>query len=185
MDRLLCACTKKPYFEEHELEEGLPGQRCPDCHTDVLWLKDYRAWREAKHPDWEKSTPEPAVPTCPEQASKARVCPACQRLMARHRTGSEESFWLDYCVACGLVWLDDGEWEALKRDSLALHLDTLLTERWQRRVVEQRKIATREAVLRERLGGAERFGEIKRFKTWLKQQGDKKEILAYLSDPTI
>ena len=182
MEKILCSCEKMPAFGNCELEEGLLAKRCPDCHAEVLSLKTFQAWREYHFPGWKKNVPEPSPKSMDEKPSRARTCPACQRIMKRYRTGSAESFWLDHCPACGLVWLDDGEWKALQRDGLALHLDTLLTERWQQRVTAQRASTFREGLMLERFGGQEALDEIRRFKDWMNRQPNAKDILAYLSD---
>jgi Zn-finger nucleic acid-binding protein len=205
MKKILCGCENSPAFERCELEEGLSGKRCPDCHAEVLFISEFRQWRERRFPDWEKTAPEPSSESSGEQSSKARTCPTCQRVMMRYRTGSAESFWLDYCPPCELVWLDSGEWKALQRDGLALHLDALLTERWQKRVMAKRAEVAREARLLEQTAKdaeakraadairearlIERFGqetldEIRRFKNWMNRQPNGKDILAYLSDPS-
>ena len=101
--------------------------------------------------------------------------------MARYRTGDTNSFWLDYCPACGLVWLDAGEWEQLEQSGLSSYLDIILTERWQRHIQSNRTNTLRDDILRERFGEAT-FTEIQRIVGWLGDQANGRDILAYLSE---
>jgi Zn-finger nucleic acid-binding protein len=181
MKKIPCSCSRNAAFVSHELVEGLFVQRCPDCRNVLVPLKEFWAWRERQFPDWNTRMPEP-VHSEGESASRARFCPVCQRIMTRYRTGNAKSFWLDHCPACQLVWLDAGEWETLEESGLALFLDTLITEHWQKRILALRTGAARETLLRGRFG-EEILTEIRRFKHWMNQQPTKKDILAFLNDP--
>jgi hypothetical protein len=183
MKKLFCSCSPGSIFERHELapdlfathDPALFGKQCPSCHAVLLSLKDYRNWRE--HHFSEIPTAEPALTPGQEKPSKARTCPACRHLMERYRTGSEESFWLDFCLECQLVWLDEGEWEQLEKSGLALHLDIILTGRWQRLIRERKALPFREEGLVRRFGDA--LSEIERVRSWLDAQPNKRDILAY------
>jgi Zn-finger nucleic acid-binding protein len=178
MEKIACTCSKNAHFDCHELATDLTVRRCPECQTILLAMKDYQPWLERHFSD--RPTVEPASLPGRETPSKARLCPSCQRIMERYRTGDANSFWLDYCPACGLAWLDAGEWEQLETSGLAPYLDIILTERWQKSIQSQKANAIRDSLLRERLGEAS-FPEIQRIRDWLGQQPNKRDILAYLS----
>jgi Zn-finger nucleic acid-binding protein len=144
----------------------------------LLAMDDYRRWRERHFPD--ANLAEPIALSGQEKPSKARVCPSCQRLMTRYRSGGGESFWIDYCPACQLVWLDDGEWELLAQSGLASYLDIILSERWQKNIQSRRAGAFREDLLRERFGAD--CSEVLRIRDWLNEQSNWRDILAFLSE---
>ncbi|GHT95189.1 hypothetical protein FACS1894116_10320 [Betaproteobacteria bacterium] len=179
MKNLFCPCTPQASFEHHELTQGLLAKRCPSCAAVLLALEDYRQWRDRHFP--EIPVAEPAAVPGQEEHSKVRVCPSCQHIMGRYRTGSAESFWLDYCPGCQLVWLDKGEWAQLEASGLALHLDTILTERWQRLIKERKTLSFRDALLEKRFD-AESLPEIRRVKNWLDAHPRRKDILLYLAE---
>jgi Zn-finger nucleic acid-binding protein len=178
MKNINCSCSPRAGFEPHELADGLPARRCPKCEAVVLALKDYLPWIERHYSD--RPTVLPSRLSSREAPSKARPCPSCQRLMARYRTGDADSFWLDFCPACGLVWLDAGEWEQLERSGLSSYLDIILTERWQKDVQSHRAASFRDDLLRERFGAE--FPEILRIREWLVRQARGRDILAFLSE---
>jgi Zn-finger nucleic acid-binding protein len=178
MKNIACSCSPRAQFERHEPADGLLARRCPQCQAVVLILKDYLPWIERHYSDRSALAPSPLPER--ETPSKARLCPSCQRVMARYRTGDANSFWLDFCPACGLVWLDAGEWEQLEQSGLAPYLDIILTERWQKRVQSHKANSVRDDLLRERFGEAA-FAEILRIGDWLGRQANKRDILAYLS----
>ena len=177
--RIGCPCSKSTDFEHHELATDLLAQRCPQCLAVVLAMEDYRPWIEQHFSD--RPTVEPSALPGSEKSSKARFCPSCQQIMARYRTGDANSFWLDYCPACGLVWLDAGEWEQLEQSGLSSYLDIILTERWQRHIQSNRTSTLRDDILRERFGEAT-FAEIQRIVDWLGNQANGRDILVYLSE---
>ncbi|MDR2111871.1 MAG: hypothetical protein LBQ62_02025 [Candidatus Accumulibacter sp.] len=173
-----CPCAPRAQFEPHDLADGLSARRCPKCQSVVLALKDYLPWIERHYSD--RPTAEPAPMPGRETPSKARLCPSCQRVMARYRTGDANSFWLDFCPICGIVWLDGGEWELLEQSGLASYLDIILTERWQKNIQSRRTSSFRDDLLRERFGAA--FSEILRIRDWLNRQANRHDILAFLSE---
>ncbi|MDR3053940.1 MAG: hypothetical protein LBU53_00835 [Zoogloeaceae bacterium] len=86
MNPLFCPCTPKATFDRCELTQGLLAKRCPSCSAVLLALDDYRQWRDRHFP--EISAAEPAAIPGQEEHSKVRVCPSCQHIMGRYRTGS-------------------------------------------------------------------------------------------------
>lgn len=179
MKNIACPCSPRAQFERHEPADGLLAQRCPRCQAVVLALEDYLPWIERHYSDRPAAAPSHLAGR--EMPSKARLCPSCQRFMARYRTGDANSFWLDFCPACGIVWLDAGEWEQLERSGLASYLDIILTERWQKDIQSRRATSFRDDLLRERFGAA--FSEILRVRDWLDRQAKRRDILAFLSEP--
>jgi Zn-finger nucleic acid-binding protein len=178
MKNIACSCEPRAQFERHEPADGLLAQRCPKCRAVVLALQDYLPWIE-RH-DSERPAVNPSHLPGRETLSKARLCPSCQRVMARYRTGDADSFWLDFCPPCGVVWLDAGEWEQLEQSGLASYLDIILTERWQKDIQSRRVASFRDDLLRERFGAE--FPEILRVRDWLGRQARRRDILAFLAE---
>lgn len=177
MKKIGCACSRNASFRHYKLATDLPARYCPDCHAILLAMKDYLPWIERHFSD--RQTVEPAPLTGRETPSRARPCPACQRIMSRYRTGDENSFWLDFCPPCGLVWLDAGEWEQLEQSGLSPYLDIILTERWQKGIQSHKASSVRDDLLRERFGETT-FAEIRKIREWLGQQPNRRDILTYL-----
>jgi Zn-finger nucleic acid-binding protein len=180
MNAIPCHCAKDASFDRYELSAGLLAKRCANCRGVLLSMNDYLDWRERHFSD-ALAAVEPAAIPGQEKASKAHACSQCSRVMARYRTGGASSFWLDYCPSCQLVWLDDGEWALLEQSGLALHLDTILTDRWQQRIQSRKTLSYREELLRTRFG-EETLSEIRRIQAWLNAHPKKRDILAWLGE---
>ncbi|MDR1351053.1 MAG: zf-TFIIB domain-containing protein [Zoogloeaceae bacterium] len=182
MKKLYCHCGggKGKSLERHTLSEGLSAKACPECQAVVLLLEDYQEWRERHFSD-SFAAVEPAAVPGQEKPSKAHVCPQCGCFMQRYRTGDAASFWLDYCPACHLFWLDAGEWALLEQSGLALYLDTLLTERWQHSIQSRKTLSWRDELLQKRFG-EETLNEIRRIQSWLRPHPKKRDILAFLGE---
>ncbi len=170
-----CACEAHPVLGLLELSGGLPVRGCDACGGTVLELDDYRRWREQAGAEARAAMSVPAV----EDHPAARPCPSCTRLMQRVRVGATPDFRLDRCAGCALLWLDRGEWEALRSAGLATRLEDILSERWQRDLQAQEVRTRREAQLQEK-HGAECMAELARVRDWLAAQPHRDELLALL-----
>lgn len=161
------------------LAEGLGAMHCASCGGVLLDLNEYRRWR-SRQPAGSPPVLVEAVETGVEP-EHARSCPACQRLMSRHRAGTRPDFRIDRCNVCQLVWLDQGEWPSLVHAGLATQLDTLLTDAWQQRLKATEMQALRDAELCLRLG-EETWIEVRRIQDWLANHPKREEILALLAN---
>jgi len=179
-ESLHCACGAELF--PGELAAGLPAQVCPACGGVLLALADYRAWRADRAASDELLAENLAAVV--EDGGRARACPACSGPMARYRVLPANSFRLDRCPHCQLVWLDGGEWSALVGAGLAEQLDRILADGWQRRVLADEARLRRQTVLRQRLGD-EVVDELQRIQTWLQDRPNRRELLALLSGEPI
>lgn len=173
-----CGCGAAEPLARHVLAEGLVALRCPACGAVLLALDEYRSWCKRQPAEAPPILAEDSEPGA--EPDHARACPACQRLMSRHRAGTRPDFRIDRCNFCQLVWLDDGEWPSLVRAGLATQLDTVLTEAWQQRLRAMQMQALRDTELRNRLG-EETWAEVRRIQNWLAVQPKREEILALLA----
>lgn len=172
--RLRCACEAQLELTPMQLAAGPAALACTACGGNCLDIDDYRRWRDG---DAHGSIDVGAVAV--EDYPAARPCPGCSRFMQRVRVGAAPDFRLDRCAACGLLWLDSGEWEALHSENLAHWLEEVLSQRWQRDLQAHEARLRREAVLREK-HGAECMQELSRVHRWLGAQPHRDELLALL-----
>ncbi|QCB47862.1 hypothetical protein E5678_18595 [Hydrogenophaga sp. PAMC20947] len=163
---LQCVCGAPAPLWPAELLPGLPVQACETCHGSLVSLDDYRQWLEGRP---ESPQPEPSDRPVTTHSTPARACPRCTRLMERLRVSHEPDFRLDRCVGCQCVWLDAGEWPALVDAGLALRLNEVLADGWQRRVREEVVHHRREDELRARHGDA-CVDDLIRIRAWLHSQ---------------
>lgn len=170
---LRCTCEQRAQLLPAQLEQGLPGLRCPACAGELLALEDWRRWRDTA----------PAV-TAPLDAAVrtdggARRCVQCDRLMQRLRVGSQPDFRVDRCAGCRLVWFDAGEWAALLSAGLATRLEDVLSDAGQRQLQADESRQRREQVLRAKHGDA-CIDELARVRQWLAGQPHPDELIALL-----
>jgi len=173
---LRCLCDAQAPLLPAELAPGLPARHCAACGGSLLDMSDYRLWceRAAMTPT---AVGEPV--NIEQDATGARKCPGCTRLMERLRLGAELDFRIDRCIACQAVWFDRGEWFALVKAGLAGRLTTLLSDGWQRQLQSDELRARREAILRARHGDA-CIDEVIRIRAWLDTQASRDELLSIL-----
>ena len=173
--RMRCACEAHNLLMPVQLAQGPAASACQACGGAALAMADYRRWRDqAKH----DASADPGILVV-EDHPAARPCPSCARLMQRVRVGGTPDFRLDRCAACALLWLDRGEWEALRANGLAPIVEEILSERWQRDLQANETRARREVQLREK-HGADCMDELARVRDWLQTQPHRDELLALL-----
>lgn len=173
--RMRCACEAQNPLLPVQLPRGPAASGCEACGGAALALADYRRWRDQAPYD---AGDRPGVLVV-EDSAAARPCPSCARLMQRLRVGGTPEFRLDRCPGCALLWLDRGEWEALRGNGLALMVEEITSERWQRDLQASEVRALRETQLRDK-HGAERMAELARMRDWLQAQPQRDELLALL-----
>ena len=170
-------------METIELEPGLTAYRCP--RSGGHWISEGVYWR------WISSRPERLGQLPPaaghdvkeEPGQRVRICPETGRLMTRYRVGAGFSFRIDRSPN-GSIWLDRGEWEALKSRNYHDALLFVFTNQWQKEIVRNEQTEAVRRQFRERLG-RDAYERALEFKKWLKQQPERELILCLLRDAEV
>jgi Zn-finger nucleic acid-binding protein len=161
-----------------DLVPGLTGQTCSECSGVWLERARYDAWR-AKQPN---DLPETNTPTqlAISDTHKPKICPQCGHLLLPYRVGHGLSFSIDYCGACGGVWCDRGEWDAIKAKNLHDNLHDIVSQHWQTAVRQSEVQQSIEQTYARHLGAS--YAKAQEIRNWLRGQSQKALILAYLAD---
>lgn len=173
-----CPLCKKHTMDTLDLAPDLTGSACSECSGVWLDRAKYYAWR-AKHPCDLPETNTPAQ-LAVSDTHKAKICPQCGRLMLPYRVGHGLSFSIDYCEACGGVWCDRGEWDAIKAKNLHDNLHDIVSQHWQAAVRQAEVQESIEQTYARHLGP--NYAKAKELKAWVRGQAQKAIILAYLAD---
>jgi len=172
-----CPVCKKCSMNSVDIATDLTALTCREC-SGVWFDRDkYDAWR-AKHPADLPETNTPAQLGVSE-SHKAKICPQCGHLMLPYRIGHGLSFSVDYCGACGGVWCDRGEWDAIKAKNLHHNLHDIVSQHWQTTVRESGVQESIEQTYARHLGA--NYTKAQEVRTWLHGQPQKALILAYLT----
>ena len=83
--------------------------------------------------------------------------------------------------ATGGVWLDKGEWEALKSKGLHVSLHLIFTASYQRQIRSAEYVQTLTETFRDRIGPAD-FATVTVFANWLAHHPKGRDICCYLLD---
>jgi len=160
-----------------ELAPDFAGLTCGECSGVWIARGNYDAWR-AKQPGDLPEVPAPAQIAVGD-TRKAKICPQCAHLMLPYRIGHGLSFSIDYCCACGGVWCDRDEWDALKAKQLHDNLHEIVSTHWQ---TDARRIDVQEAIeqsYKRQIGEA--YEKAAELRAWLRQQPQQSLLIAYLS----
>lgn len=172
-----CPQCKGYNLEPKELEPGLIVGSCGKCDGALVSLMNYRFWADQQTKDTDSDVCDEAIMA--EDNGAAQVCPKCARLMTKFQIGVDSRNRLDLCTGCDEAWLDDGEWQLLKKLDMADKLPKIFTEAWQRNIRLERQERHHKKRYEDLLG-KEDFAKLDQFKQWLDEHSEKAEIKQYL-----
>lgn len=164
-----------------ELEPGLAAFSCPKSGGHWIALQSYFIWME-RHRSKVRSLPADYTPQASTDAlQRALICPESGCILIRYRVGHGLSFQIDRSPRTGGVWLDAGEWDALKKLGLHDELHLIFTAPYQRDVRTELSNQRLREQFQRRIGEAD-FERAAQFKRWIQQHPSHRDILAYLLD---
>lgn len=168
-------------MELKELEPGLSAYLCPKSEGVWIPLQSYVTWNE-HHKQVGSPLPAKYFPVPADDSKRpALVCPESGRLLIRYKVGHGLKFHIDLSPVTGGVWLDKGEWEALKSKGLHIELNLVFTAAYQRHVRSAEYEKALYQTFAERIGRDD-FSKISTFKHWLTQHPKRRDICCYLLD---
>lgn len=165
-------------MERATLDEELTVFRCPETGGIYITLEQYWRWRKNAGDEGAELGPAGAVPPASEHDDAVKICPESGMLMTRYRVGHGLPFRIDRSVTGG-VWLDAGEWEALKAGGLHRNLHLVFTAPWQKAIRDAELEDRYERRLREHLGD-EFFARLQTIRDEIREHPSGVEALAFL-----
>ena len=172
-----CPVCKKHTMNAVDLVPDLSGFACSECAGVWISRAAYVAWRAKQPNDFSENTTTAQVAVA--DTHKAKICVQCGHLLLPYRVGHGLAFSIDSCGACGGVWFDRGEWDAIKARNLHGNLQDIVSTHWQTAV---RRADEQEAMEQnyKRLLGSD-YEKAASLRDWLREQPQRSLILAYLS----
>lgn len=164
-----------------EIEPGLFAFNCPKSAGVWIPLVSFLDWKA--HHEHDEPPSDTYYAFLPEDDShqRALICPETGHLLIRYRVGHGLKFHIDLSPETGSIWLDRGEWQALKSKGLHLELNHIFTSSYQRRVRLEEHEEALDKSFRERIGAAD-FARVAEFKSWLAAHPRRRHIRAFLFD---
>jgi Zn-finger nucleic acid-binding protein len=166
-------------LQPKEIEPGLSAYQCPKSGGVWIPLASFLAWKE-QHRETQVPAPQGYQPQLADDSHRhALVCPESGRLLIRYRVGHGLQFHIDLSPATGGVWLDKGEWEALKSKGLHSQMNLIFTASYQRQIRTDDYAESLEHAFRSRIGEAD-FHKVAAFKDWVAAHPKCRDICCYL-----
>lgn len=165
-------------LERATLDDGLTVFRCSETGGIYITLDQYWRWRKGAGDDPAETDPARESPLVGEHDDAVKICPESGMLMTRYRVGHGLPFRIDRSVTGG-VWLDAGEWEALKAGGLHRNLHLVFTAPWQKAIRDAEGEERYEKRLREHLGD-EFFNRLEAIRNEIRAHPSSAEALAFL-----
>ncbi|HSY18649.1 MAG TPA: zf-TFIIB domain-containing protein [Candidatus Acidoferrales bacterium] len=168
-------------MELKEIEPGLSVYTCPKSGGVWIPYQNYLAWKQ-RLPAVPAAAPTGYAPVPADDSTRrALVCPESGRLLVRYKVGHGLNFHIDASTVTNGVWLDQGEWEALKDKGLHAQLNHIFTASYQREIRSAEYEQKLAKTFSDRIGAAD-FKKVTDFKTWLVNHPKRRDICCYLLD---
>lgn len=164
-----------------ELEPGLEAYRCSKSGGIWIPLQSYENWKEGYRSGEFPLPPEYVPENVDDGERPALLCPESGCLLVRYRVGHGLKFHLDRSPRTGGVWLDGGEWEALKSKGLHDELHFIFSSSYQHRLARERRETQLSRQFVSRIGEQD-FQRVADFATWFREHPRQRDIMAYLLD---
>ena len=162
-----------------EMEPGLLAYECPKSGGIWIPLASFTAWKEHQS-DAAAPLPPGYQPQLADDSNRrALICPESGRLLIRYRVGHGLQFHIDLSPVTGGVWLDKGEWEALKSKGLHSQMNLIFTASYQRQLRTAVYSESLEQAFRARIGERD-FEKVSQFKNWVAGHPKSRDICCYL-----
>jgi len=161
------------------LIENLPAYQCPESEGVFLPAESYFRWlgrQSDRLPHLPVSSED--IEEAVEDTESAKICPETGLIMQRFKVGHGFSFYLDRSPS-GSIWLDKGEWEALKQRQFHDELHLIFTAPWQSKVRQRQRQEVERRILEERLG-SQLLGKLDDLRSELAEHEHRQLAVAYL-----
>lgn len=169
------------FLQRVQLEPGLEAFQCPKSGGYWIPLQSYTIWQE-RHRDRIHPLPPDYEPRYEDASGqRALICPESGCVLIRYRVGQGLKFHIDRSPKTGGIWLDSGEWEALKSKNLHDELHLIFGAPYQRRIRTEESRKQLKQLFAQKIGAAD-FVRVNEFKNWLRHHARQRDIVSYLLD---
>jgi len=165
-------------MESAELQDGLMVKKCPK--SGGCWISSEAYWRWQDRGEIGEGGPPLEVELSDDCNRRAMICPESGTVMLRYRVAADLSFFVERSSATGGVWLDRGEWEALRRAGIHRYLHLIFTAAYQK--YRRRQSAQQAVVANMSRTLAADFDKVNEFRSWIDSHPARSQILAWLSN---
>ena len=172
-------CMSKSLFDT-TIENGLSVSVCESCNGYWLAYDKYQAWRKdnSQSPSGTELTD---IAHEPCDVKKAKMCPACGRILTKFKVGHGIDFYLDHCDGCNGVWLDSNEWNVLKKHNLHKAINDMFTSSWRRQIHVDDLRHSHDKIFTETFGISD-YAELQKMKQWIDKHPKRTAIISFLID---
>jgi Zn-finger nucleic acid-binding protein len=167
-------------LQPKEIEPGLSAYECPKSGGVWIPLQSYLNWKETR-PEQAAALPRGYTPVADDSKQRALLCPESGRVLIRYRVGHGLHFHVDRSSETGGMWLDPGEWEALKSKGLHTELNLIFTAPYQRHIRAAEYEEALERAFRERIGHDD-FQKVVEIKQWIAGHPKRRDLWCYLKN---
>ena len=167
-------------MESIQLEGGLMAYRCPETGGIYIPSASYMRWL-SQQPARKPQLPETGAEQQTVQTDRpAAICPESGTIMTRYKVGYGFKFTIDRSITGG-IWLDAGEWDALRQRNFHDELNLIFTQSWQHNILRAEQKQGRRQRMEQKFG-ADLLNRIDALKADIQAHANSEELIAYLME---
>lgn len=175
-----CPACHSKHTVSVSLTDNLRACKCERCGGHWIPSKHYEAWQKSLT-EILPGKPFTEVEIEVKDHAGAKLCPECGKILLKYKVGHGLDFFVDHCTACGGIWLDQNEWQALAAQNLHDEIHRIFSTAWQKQIRQETLAQTMESVFKNRFG-EETYHKAKDIRAWLNAHPRKDELMAFLKD---
>ena len=172
-----CPVCKTDCMKEITLEETLPAHICIQCGGIWIESNPYHLWRAQRTDSPQQPGRGPFNPQW--NTKELKLCPRCERMLARFKIFPNVDYYLDRCNHCNGIWFDKNEWDALADRNLQDNLHEFFTHPWQEHLHQQETAHQMEQIYLAKFGRVD-YELIQNTRAWLRDHPQSQMLLAFL-----
>ncbi|WP_087018509.1 zf-TFIIB domain-containing protein [Thaumasiovibrio subtropicus] len=173
-----CPQCREGQLMPNFIDAQFRAHQCDSCRGDWILIEDFVTWRE-HNPDYEFAPMFNVEEDEIDDTTKAMMCPATGTFMRKFRITAQSGHRLDYSSAVGGIWLDNGEWELLKKEGVAGRLNAIVTNSWQQKLRETSAQESFSDIYHAKFGQDD-YSKLRDIREWLATHPQKADLRAYL-----
>ncbi len=160
------------------LDKGLIAYKCVETGGIFIPAGSYWSWLDQQPERLPHREPMAGIAPPIIDSQHAKICPETGTVMMRCAVGHGFDFSIDRSLK-GSIWLDAGEWEALKQRNFHDELHLIFSAPWQQAVRNEEIYAERRERMKSQLG-EDLLSQLDDLKASLRDHAARDLALSYL-----
>lgn len=177
---MICPNCMNPTLRKEVLDADLEAYKCETCSGSWIPSRNYMRFIESHKIDLSALDPKTLTKVFSDKDSENKKrCPDCGKLVEAAKAGFGADFQVERCEHCFGIWLDENEWDLLKKQNLEAAIYYMFSSSWKSKVRTQGEFDRKIETIQKNFDDNQK-DKITDFIIWLEKQENKDLIKSYI-----